>query len=84
VGVELEFSGVQSLQEVEVKRKKLSRDVSAGTGEFYQVSIHTPVDIEADAMKRRRERMVGNMPSVRPYKHIPIGWPSDGKKPPWA
>jgi hypothetical protein len=44
----------------------------------------TAVQIEHDAQRRIHERKIGNYArSVRPNPNVPIGWPSDGRKPPW-
>jgi hypothetical protein len=46
--------------------------------------VPTKNDIEHDARRRRHERKIGNYSqSVRPNPNVPIGWPSDGRKPPW-
>jgi len=40
-------------------------------------------NLRGEARRRRRERLISNADLVRPNPDVPIGWPSDGMRPPW-
>jgi hypothetical protein len=66
-----------------MRRRKLSDVQQMRTNADNAPQTVGSFNLERDTQKRVHERKIGNAASVRPFKHIPIGWPTDGHRPPW-
>jgi hypothetical protein len=68
------------------EERDLERDAAAQWLAKKKYSDPERERINREGLRRRRERKLGNWEgeSVRPNPNVPIGWPSDGTRPPWA
>lgn len=71
---------MESIREQKAKEMLIKAQKEAENS-FDKVIAET---VKRDALLKRRERKLGGAEtSVRPNPNVPIGWPSDGKRPPW-